>query len=187
MKMARQVARATKGLANRVGMMVARAIVASVNDGAGLQLVQVELLEDEVRDDIERVQNYGLTSHPQAGAAAVVVFVGGNRDHGLAIAVDDRRFRVKAMAAGEVAVYDDLGHLVHLTREGIVIDGAGHPITITNAPKVRIETGELEVTGEIIDRVDSGGRSMSSMRDIHNDHTHPGDSGGTTGAPGEVM
>ncbi|PND29703.1 baseplate assembly protein, partial [Achromobacter pulmonis] len=76
---------------------------------------------------------------------------------------------------------------VHLTRAGIVIDGAGKPVTITNAPKVRAETDLLECTGEIRDRCDSGGRAMSEMRETYDGHDHPGDSGGTTGKPNQGM
>ncbi|WP_431477838.1 phage baseplate assembly protein domain-containing protein [Massilia eburnea] len=61
-------------------------------------------------------RNTGFTSVPKPGAEGVVVFVGGNRDHGLVIAVEDRRFRLKGLASGEVAIYDDQGQKVHLTR-----------------------------------------------------------------------
>ena len=45
----------------------------------------------------------------------------------------------------------------------------------------------LECTGEIKDRCNSDGRTMEDMRNIYDGHTHPGDSGGTTGAPNQVM
>lgn len=168
----RQVAQLTRGVKSRVMMMIARGTLSAISDAGGLQVVQAELLEDEIRDRLERVQNYGLTSHPHAGSACVVAFIGGNRDHGLVIAVDDRRYRLKSLAPGEVALYDDLGHIVHLTREGIEIDGGGHQITLMNTPKVRVEADQFEVTGEIIDRVDAGGRSMSAMRAVYNAHRH---------------
>lgn len=41
-------------------------------------------------------------------------------------------------------------------------------------------TGNIQATGEIEDRI----RSMAADREIYNRHTHRGDSGGTTGAPG---
>ena len=46
-------------------------------------------------------------------------------------------------------------------------------------PLFRVE-GDLVATGEIIDRVDSTGQSMASMRTTYNDHDHDGDSGGLT-------
>ncbi len=38
--------------------------------------------------------------------------------------MSDRRYRLKGLQTGEVAVYDDQGQSVTLTREGIVVDGA---------------------------------------------------------------
>src|SRR5260364_207023 len=67
--------------------------------------------------------------------------------------------------SGEAALYDDLGQRVILTRHGIVIEGAGLPVTLRNTPevtlkasaKVRIEAPVLECTGQIIDQCNAGG------------------------------
>lgn len=179
--------RALATIARRIRLIASRAVVRMVNDAGGLQVVQITLLADETRDQVERFQNYGLTSHPHPGADAVAVALGGSRDHLVAIAVDDRRYRIKGLAAGEVALYDDLGHVVRLTRAGIVIDGAGHPVTVTNTTKLRVEAPLLEVTGQIKDLCDGAGKTMAGMRDTYNSHTHPGDSGGTTGTPTQGM
>ncbi len=172
----------------RVRLMISRALLTLVNDGAGIQVVQVKLLAGEVRDSVERMQNYGFTSVPHGGAEGVMACVSGDRDHGIVIVMDDRRHRPTGLEKGESAQYDDLGQMVHLTRNGIVITGAGLPVTITDTPKVRMETPLLEVTGEIKDRCDTDGRTMSGMRDIYNGHTHPeNDSGGPTDAPNQGM
>ncbi len=107
-------------LARRVRLMVGRGVLALVNDALKMQSVQVQLLSGEVRD-MERFQDYGFTSVPHAGAEVLAAFVGGNRDHGIAVKVDDRRYRLKALANGEVALYDDLGQKVHLHRNGILV------------------------------------------------------------------
>lgn len=173
-------------VARRLRLLVSRGVVRAVADTPRLQTVQLDLLADESRDNVERFQNYGFTAHPHPGAEAIVVAVGGSRDHLVAIAVDDRRYRL-SLAEGEVALYDDLGHVVHLTRAGIVIDGGGHLVTLVNTPKLRVEGG-IEATGDIEDRCDApDGRTMNSMRTAYNGHTHPGDSGGTTGTPNQTM
>ena len=124
-------------LRRRVRLMVSRAVLAApVNDAGGIQVVQVKLLEGEVRDGVERMQNYGFTGVPLAGAEGVMVCVGGDRDHGIVIAMDDRRYRIKGMQPGEVALYDDLGQKVHLTRTGVVIQT---PL------KCRIEAADIEL------------------------------------------
>ncbi len=107
-----------KPLSNRIANMVGRAVLRVADDAKQIQIVQVDLLEGETRDDIERFQNYGFTSRPRDGAEAVVLFVGGRRDHGLCIAVDDRRHRLKNLESGEVAIYNDAGAKVVLKASG---------------------------------------------------------------------
>lgn len=116
--MMRAIQRVTAPLTRRVRLMVARGVVSLVNDALKVQGLQVQLLPGEVRD-MERFQNYGFTSHPHPGAEACAAFVGGNRDHGIVLAVDDRRYRLKGLAQGEVAIYtdeDQSGHRIHLKR-----------------------------------------------------------------------
>lgn len=173
-------------LQRRVSLMVSRAVVTLVNDALKMQGLQVNLLADVTRDGVERFQNYGFTSNPHPGAEAIVVSVGGNQDHGIAIVVDDRRYRLVGLAEGEVALYDDLGQKVHLTRNGIVI----HSTMITlDAPTVHA-TGNLNVDGNIVaqgDISDHGNKSMVAMRGAHNGHSHSDPQGGTVGAPTVVM
>jgi len=136
----------TAPLARRVGLMVARGVLSLANDALKLQSVQVKLLDGEVRE-MERFQDYGFTSAPLVGAEVAAVFVGGNRDHGLVLAIDDRRYRIKGLQAGEVAIYDDLGHAITLTRAGIVISGASHSINIVNCPQVVVTGGDVIADG----------------------------------------
>ena len=60
-------------------------------------------------------------------------------------------------------------------------------VIVKAADRVRMETPRLEVTGEIKDRCDGDGKTMEEMRETYNQHTHPGDSGGTTGTPNQGM
>lgn len=89
----------------RIDNMVARAVVRAINDAPKLQEIQIGLLDGETRGPVERFQNYGISSVPPVKAEAVVVFVGGHRDHALAVAVDDRGTRPQDLAPGEVVVY----------------------------------------------------------------------------------
>lgn len=183
----RQLGRALAPLARGLQNMFSRGVVSAVNSALKMQTVQIQLLTSEGKDNVEHFEPYGYTSHPQVGAEQVTGFVEGDRSHGIVLIVADRRYRLTGFAAGEVAIYDDQGQKVHLTRNGIVIDGAGLPVTITNTPKVRMETERLECTGEIKDRCDSDGMTLEGMRTVYNTHTHPGDSGGTTGQPNQGM
>lgn len=154
----------------RVLLMVGRGVVRLVNDSLAVQGVQLTLLQGEVRDGVEHFQPYGLAAHPHPGAEAVVVSVGGSRDHAVAVVVGDRRYRLKALAEGEVALYDDEGSVVHLQRGGNVLVKAGKSITL-EAPLVR-------ASKELADR----DGLVSLIRSIFDVHFHPV-SGSTTGPP----
>lgn len=132
----------------RLRGMVARGVVGVVNDALRMQGVQVQVQAGNVRN-AERFQNYGLTSVPHAGAEGVVLSVGGSSDHCVVVCVDDRRYRLTGLADGEVALHDDLGQRVHLTRAGMVIQGAGLPITIADAPHVDINVPVVNFAGDV--------------------------------------
>lgn len=166
--------------------LISRCTVALVNAAGKLQALQIRMLAGEVKDGVEHLEPYGYTSHPLRGAEGVVVCPGGDRSHGVVIVVADRRYRLQGLKPGEVALHDDQGQCVHLTRAGIVVEGAGKPITFTNASKLRVEC-PIECTHDITDRVGDGGSSMAAMRDTYNDHDHPDPHGGSTGKPNQGM
>ena len=178
--MSREFAKLLAPLSRRLRLMASRAVLSLISDATGMQIVQVKLLNGEVRDGIERVQNYGFTSVPLPGAEAIFLSLGGDRDHGIVITADDRRYRVKGLQGGEVAIYTDEGDKIVLKR--------GNVIEITAATKIRMVTPLLEVTGEVRDRCDADGMTMEGMRQTYNTHNHPeNDAGGPTDQPNQQM
>nr|WP_286009671.1 phage baseplate assembly protein V [Salinicola sp. S1-1-2] len=169
-------------MSRRIMLMVARGVLRRVDDQSRLQVLQATFLKGETRAGLERFQQYGYTAHPHPGAELLSLFLGGNRDHGVVIAVDDRRYRLTGLAQGEVAVHDDQGQKVHLTRAGIVIDGVGNPVRFVNCPDLYTD-GNLHVAGEVNDHTST----MQAMRDTYNDHNHGGDSGGKTSSARQKM
>lgn len=173
-------------------LAVGRAVIGFVNDALKLQGVQITLLEDEVRDNVERFQQYGLTSVPHRGAEAIVVSVGGNRNHAIVIAVDDRRYRLKGLQAGEVALYTDEGDYIKLARDRVV-EVQTDTLLVTAATKVRFDTplvettGRIEADGSIRDLRATNNRTIDGMRAQYNDHTHPDPQGGNTSPPSAEM
>lgn len=159
-------------VADRVRGMIRRSVIGLVNDAMKLQSVQVTLMAGQTPDDVEHFQHYGLTSVPHKGAEGIGLGIGGSTGHTVVICVDDRRYRLTGLEAGEVALYDDLGHKVHLTRDGIVVDGGGHLLKMVNLTKLRVEA-DIDATGQIRDMCDSlAGRTMQEMRAAHSGHKH---------------
>jgi len=58
--------------------------------------------------------------------------------------------------------------------------------TTIDAPNV-LMTGNLFVDGDINDNAQTNTKTMADMRTTYNSHTHPGDSGGTTGTPNQPI
>lgn len=170
--------RAMRPFVQRLQLMIGRAVVQLVNDATKLQGLQVSLLADELRGDVERFQNYGFTSHPHPGAEAVAASVAGSRDHVLVIAVDDRRYRLTGLAQGEVAIYTDEGDKIVIKRGGTV--------EVTASTKVRLITPLVECTGDV-----TVAGTLTASVDVVADgislvgHVHGGVAVGiaTTGAP----
>lgn len=137
------------GILGRVRGMIARGIVAAIDDDSAMQLLQLRLLSGEIGGRIERVGQYGFTFHPKPGAVHVTLFVGGFRDHGIAVAVDDPRFRPTGLEEGEVCVYDDLGQKVYLKRTGIRVESPTRVDVV--APLVRLEAEtRIELAAPIV-------------------------------------
>tara|TARA_R110002074_G_scaffold253081_2_gene425061 strand:- start:8623 stop:9120 length:498 start_codon:yes stop_codon:yes gene_type:complete len=151
---------------NRLMMMLARGTVTAVNDTRLMQTLSLDLTADEFKDDVERFQDYGFTTNPPPGLEALVAFVGGNRSHGIVLAVGDRQFRLKGLASGEVAIYDDQAQVIYLRRDGILLDS---PFKATiRAPEILLD-GNLHITGETTADGDITAEGISLE-----EHTHGG-------------
>jgi phage baseplate assembly protein V len=144
------------GLEGRVRGMVARAIIRLVDDARAAQEVQIELLEGESQDAVERFQNYGLTSVPHPGSEALVVFAGGLRSHGVVLAVEDRRYRLTGLEDGEVALFDDLGNIIKLGRERI---------EMTAVTELRVEAPKVVVQSNNVRLGEDGGQPVARIGD----------------------
>lgn len=111
-----------RALWHRVLLMVGRGRVATVDDAGPVQLHQLSLLDDETKDATPYVLHYGFACSPPPGTDAVAVFVGGERTNGVVIATNNRTYRLKGLANGDVALYDNRGQVVRLTDAGIKLE-----------------------------------------------------------------
>jgi phage gp45-like len=158
--------------------LIVRAIARITRDSTGLQQAELAAHDGQARADVEVLWPYGLTAHPHPGGITLLLHVGGDQSDPVALPPAGRNHRRVDLTAGQVSLYDSKGTEVHLCDDDTLV--------IRAALKVRIETPRLEVTGEIIDRADSGGSMMSAMRAVYDGHTHPEPDGGT-GSPNQNM
>lgn len=162
----KDLARHMAPLKARVMSMLARGIVKIINDGHGIQSLQATFLQNEVRDGLERFQNFGFSSNPLPGAEAIAAFLGGNKDHGIVLVVDDRKRRFKGLSAGESVIYNSVaGCYIRLMADGTIY--------IKSPTKVIVDAPSLECTGDIKDNSAGTGKTMAAMRTTYNTHTHP--------------
>lgn len=135
--------RLIRPLAVRVANLVGRGVVKSADASQDLQVLQAEFLSGEVRDELEHFEPYGLTARPRPDAEVAAVFVGGRRDHGLAFGVVDRRYRIKNLESGEVAVYNHTGAKIVIKANGDI------EATPATGGKFRV-VGDVEATGDVV-------------------------------------
>ena len=125
-----------------LSILISKALITAITDEDNkIQIVQIDLGNDQATSDVERIQNFGFTSHPKIGAQAIVLSIGGNRDHQIVIVTDDSRFR-PSVSEGDVAMYNSDGLLIELKKDEILM-GDGKQTELTPLDGV--------VTGQTID------------------------------------
>ncbi len=142
-------------LQRRLRLMIGRSRVALTDDTPPLQTVQVQILEGETRSDLEHVQPYGLAYRTHPGAEAVGLFPNGQRSHGMVIVVADRRYRLKGLAEGEVALYTDEGDKIHLKRGRQIEVVGGEKVTVSTKVADIAATTSAKVTSPTVELVAS--------------------------------
>lgn len=191
-------------MGRRLQLLVGVGRTTLVDDSGPVQMMQLKLGALELRDRTPRLAEYGFASNPPAGADAALLFVGGDRSNGVVIATGHQTYRMKALASGDAAIYDSRGQSVWLTAQGIVVNGAGLPLTVNDTPTVTVNaatqinlqtprvscSGNLDVAGNIVaqgDISDHGNKTMAGMRSVFNSHDHNDPQGGSTAGPNSSM
>jgi len=115
--------------ARGVATIFRRATLRKADDTKLMQSVDLDGFAGERKLKVERFQQYGFSSvpHPQKDdktnevAEVILLYMGGSGGHPVALAIDDRRHRLKNMKPGETALYDDQWQMVRIGRGGIEI------------------------------------------------------------------
>lgn len=165
-----------------------RGVVTLVKAAGAVQFVQLDGVSGEQLQDNELFQHFGFTSNPPAGSMAIVLPLGGKTSHGIIIATEHGSFRLKNLASGETALYNEWGDYVALKADRRMQVVSAVAVDIT-CPTVNMSS-DLNVAGNIVaqgDISDHGNKSMLGMRTVYNGHTHNDPQGGSVAAPGAQM
>ncbi len=151
------ILRVIEPIKRKLMLMIGRCILTAVKNDSMVQLISTKGLKGETITDIERIEDYGLTSWPRNDSECVVVFVGGNREQGLALAVLDRDARPTDLTEGDVRVYDYRGNKITLNSDGIeaecvngnviTMDSVGIKMECLNGNTVEMIASEVKVNG----------------------------------------
>lgn len=136
--------------------LVQRGVVDRVDASQKMQTLNVSLRSGHKPKKVEHWERYGITYHPNEGAEVIAAAIGGSQDHLVVLDVADRRHRPTGLKAGELAVHDDQGQIVHFTRDGIVVK-SGKGVTIECAAGITLK-GPITIEGDITQQ---GGISSS--------------------------
>lgn len=134
------LSQALRLLGSRILLLWNHGVLVHVDDAPSRQKVDIQLLKDETDQGLEHHQPYGFTSHPVAGADVIALYQGGNRDHGIVIMIEDRRYRLVNLGLGDVALYDDKQQYVKLTTDGVYVVSQKH-VEVNAVEDIKVKDG----------------------------------------------
>lgn len=184
--------RLIRPLRNKLFLLIGRALMSAIDNSEGTQKINISLLQNESLSGVERLENYGFTSHPKPGAECLTLFLNGNRNQGIVVVVHDRRYKPTDHLEGESILYTDedataQDDRIHLKRDKIhqhksnqhLVDAIVKAIFTT--PLFRVTSGTVELASQATLKKLVNEEFIT----LHNNHVHSGvDSGpSNTGVP----
>jgi len=125
--------------------MIAAVVGLSTDDSTKLQTKKVKGTDNYVRDKVERIQNYGLTSHVPVGSNDVLVNIGATGDFPVIIASESPDDRPLGLKEGEVALYSKFNCTILLNEDGGLSIEDGNGNTFVMGPSSIVLNDHLEV------------------------------------------
>jgi phage baseplate assembly protein V len=125
-----------------------RGVLNRVNASEPMQTAQVAGLADETLQDVEHIQQFGFTSNPPPGTEAIIIPLGGTTTHGIVIATENGDYRIKSLASGEVAIYNQSGASITL-KNGKVINIDCNELNINASAGVNITAPDVNCSQQL--------------------------------------
>lgn len=133
-----------ENILRKIRLLVGKALVDVVNLPIGDEglSVDISLAGGEKHTKVPLRQQYGFASRPKRESEAVVLFIGGARDNGVAIATQGDPSRIPSLKDGEVAIFSEFGQTLVLKEDGSV------EITPKSGKNVVIKSG-MDIDGDV--------------------------------------
>lgn len=159
-------ARLLEPLRRRISMMLGRAIIALIEDKFPVQTLQIKRMRGEVRNGVERPQEYGFGSVPLPGCEALMASLDGEPGHAMVINTNDRRYRPRNQPAGSVQLYTsanrkddaDTEHHIRLDPKERHLHAVGKTIVIEADDSILFRTRD----GKNFIRIDTDGIRLTT-------------------------
>ena len=147
---------------SRLAILVSRVMVRRVDDAGAIQLMQLDGLDSQTMEGVEVFGAYGFAYNPPDGAEAIVA---GASSRNVVLGLVHRASRLRSLAKGEAAIFDDQGQVVYLKRDGIhVVSPLG----------VKVEAPEVDVTANSVS-IDADDVTFSGNVHVEGDFSFDGD------------
>lgn len=106
----------------KIKLMIRRCVLKLLTDEKPGQVVQITMYDGECRDEVERVQDYGISTYPLPGAIGVVGCLCGDNAYPVVLKMENREYRPTNLQKGDVIIYTDKnkneGHCLRLESDG---------------------------------------------------------------------
>ncbi len=166
-----------QALAGRLRSVVTRGkvVLTGYSKSGGRIMLQVTGKAGATYNNVELLTTGGLSSRPGKGADVLILSIGGNMDHKVAIADDETACRVPDLASTEKGIRDVRGQQIVLRVDHLEIRTT-LPVRIY-APSVAVS-----ISGGALQRF-----VVEAFQALFNEHTHGDPQGGQTQPPTQQM
>lgn len=106
-------------------------LVAATEVATGLQRLRATV-GDDLEDDLEHAEPYGLAASPPPGAHVFLAQLGGDGASTVALIASDGTYRPTGLTPGDVTLYDATGKRISLSAIGILL-GTGATLGVARA------------------------------------------------------
>lgn len=123
--------------------MIVRGIVKIIQEDTKIQVYQVESFEDDLRDDVEKFQEFGFKSYAPVNSEVIMINVGGSNEHSVVISSEHRETlqKLEKLDEGDSMFYNKEGKYLHLKKKNL--EG--------KVDKIKIENDDNELISVLIE------------------------------------